>query len=206
MEHQIMNLFAVPVYKMPLGRDFTDQELKFFQTEMQNPVVAIANKASRNKNVLGADAMQALRSFIQDNLNRYFQLIYNSSNDVSLAITQSWLSQTRRGESHHSHSHPNSVVSGVLYIKLAKDDGINFYRDDERNWYELMPRDHNYYNAHSIFVQTEVASLILFPSHIKHGVREVTADIDRLSLAFNTFFTGTLGKDEFSNALTIKVG
>ncbi|MEX2131041.1 MAG: putative 2OG-Fe(II) oxygenase [Pseudohongiellaceae bacterium] len=200
-----MNLFAVPIYKAPMGRQYTVEENNFFRAEMSEPVFAISNYASRNKNVLGSPVLQNLRSEIQTHLNNYFQLVYNTANEVNLAITQSWLARTRQGESHHAHSHPNSVVSGVLYINLDKDDGINFYRNDEQNWYELMPRENNYYNAHSIFVQTEVGSLVLFPSHIKHGVREVTAGIERLSLAFNTFFSGQMGRDDYSNSLSITV-
>lgn len=206
MDHQIMNLFAVPVYKQALGREFTDAERQFFKAQMTNPVVAISNYSSRNKYVLAAPEMQELRKLIQASLDNYFKLVYNTSNEVSLAITQSWLSRTRKGESHHTHSHPNSVVSGVLYINLAKQDGINFYRNDEQNWYELMALENNYYNAHNIFVQTEVGSIVLFPSHIKHGVREVAADVERLSLAFNTFFTGKLGRDDYANSLIITVG
>lgn len=206
MNHQIMNLFAVPVYKAPLGRDFTAAERSCFAEEIRHPAMAIANYASRNKNVLGEAALKNLRDEIQAHLDHYFELVYNTADEVRLAITQSWLARTRKGESHHPHSHPNSVVSGVVYISLADNDGINFFRNDEQNWFELVPKEKNYYNSHNIFMQTEPGSIILFPSHIKHGVREVSTDVERLSLAFNTFFTGRLGREDFSNALNITVG
>ena len=206
MEHQMMNLFAVPVYKASLGRGFTAAEQACFQEQMRDPALAISNHSSRNKNVLASQAMLPLRALIQEHLDSYFKLVYSTANEVSLAITQSWLSRTRKGESHHAHSHPNSVVSGVVYIRLADQDGINFYRNDDQNWYELIPAEQNYYNAHNVFMPVEEGSIILFPSHIKHGVREVSSEVERLSLAFNTFFTGTLGRGDHANSLTIKVG
>jgi uncharacterized protein (TIGR02466 family) len=200
-----MNLFAVPVYRSPLGREFTPEEMQFFRQELGQPANAINNHASRNKDVLSAPAMQAIRAQLQQNLDTYFKTIYDTENDVRLEITQSWLTLTRRGQSHHTHSHPNSVVSGVLYINIADDDGINFFRNDDLLWYELIPRQQNYYNAHSMFVKANARDIILFPSHIKHGVREVSTDIERISLAFNTFFSGAMGREGFSNFLRISV-
>lgn len=204
MNFEMMNLFAVPVYKSSLQRTFTEQELQFFQQQLADPVAAVSNQSSRNKNVLDASEMKGLRFDIQQCINHYFTLVHNTANQVAVDITQSWLSVTRRGESHHTHSHPNSVFSGVLYIKLAEQDGINFFRNDDMWWYELIPKEHNYYNAHRYLVETQVGDIIIFPSNVKHGVKEVVSDVERVSLAFNTFFTGELGRGDFSNALIVK--
>ncbi len=205
MAQQIINLFASPIYKSSMGRAFTEKELNFFKRELQEPMQAISNFSSKNKNVLDADEMQDLRAIIQANLNDYFLKIYNTSNKVTLEITQSWLSMTRRSESHHTHTHPNSIASGVVYINLAQQDGINFFRNDDLVWYDLTPKEQNYYNAYQYFVETKIGDIVVFPSSIKHGVKQVVEDVERVSLAFNTFFSGDLGRDEFSNALSINV-
>jgi hypothetical protein len=31
-------------------------------------------------------------------------------------ITQSWANYTKKNQYHHTHEHPNSFISGVLYI------------------------------------------------------------------------------------------
>lgn len=202
----MMNLFATPVYKSSLGRSLTESEMQFIKSELKDPAFSISNYSSKNKTVLEADELKALREIIQQNLNGYFETVFNSSNDVMLQITQSWLTRTRRGESHHSHIHPNSIVSGVLYINVAEVDGINFYRNEDMIWYDLMRKADNYYNASRYFIQTRVGELILFPSNVHHGVREVVDDIERVSLAFNTFFSGELGRDDYSNSLKISIG
>jgi len=205
MDHEMMNLFAVPVYKCSMNREYTSKETEYFRSELLEPVKAISNYSSPNKNVLAAEAMSEIRSLIQENLDTYLATVYNSSNEVSLEITQSWLSMTNRGGSHHIHSHPNSVLSGVLYIKLGQQDGINFYRNEEASWYELIAQEQNYYNAQRYFIETNAGDLLLFPSNVKHGVRENSGEFERISLAFNTFFSGEIGKREFSNFLSIKV-
>ena len=199
----MINLFAVPVAKSPIGRNYTDSELKYIESQLERPSKAINNYASPNKNVLAHDELKDLQTIIQQHLDNYFKAVYNTSNNVALQITQSWLTLSRKGESHHSHTHPNSVVSGVLYVNVAGNDGINFYRNEENLWFELEPSETNYYNSYKIHVATKVGDLVLFPSSVKHGVNKVTEDIKRVSLSFNTFFSGEMGNPEFSNALRI---
>ena len=203
MKPEMINLFAVPVAKSPIGRNYTDSELKYIESQLKRPSKAIDNYASPNKNVLAHDELKDLQTIIQQHLDNYFKAVYNTSNNVALQITQSWLTLSRKGESHHSHTHPNSVVSGVLYVNVAGNDGINFYRNEENLWFELEPSETNYYNSYKIHVATKVGDLVLFPSSVKHGVNKVTEDIRRVSLSFNTFFSGEMGNPEFSNALRI---
>lgn len=205
MSHEFMNLFAVPVYRAPLKGEFTNAELKYFDAQLQTPVQAIANLSSQNKYVLNAPEMKPLRDLVQGHLDQYFATVFDTANDARLVITQSWLSLTGKGGSHHTHSHPNSIASGVVYINLAANDGINFYRDEDRQWFDLKPRQQNYYNAYSYFIEAKVGDVVIFPSHIKHGVRQVETDMQRLSLAFNTFISGEIGREEFSNQLRIEV-
>jgi len=205
MEHQMMNMFAVPLYRAALGREFTGEEMQFFKTQLSDPVPAISNHASKNKKVVNAAPMQAIRAVLQAHLDQFFKITFNTSNDVKLQITQSWLTRSQKGDSHHTHTHPNSVVSGVLYINLAARDGISFYRNEDNVWYELIRKEESYYNALRYFIQTGIGDVILFPSNVRHGVSEVSENIDRVSLSFNTFFSGELGREEFSNQLNIRL-
>ena len=166
---------------------------------------AISNHASKNKKVLNAAPMQAIRAVLQAHLDQFFKITFNTSNDVKLQITQSWLTRSQKGDSHHTHTHPNSVVSGVLYINLAPRDGISFYRNEDNVWYELIRQEDSYYNALRYFIQTGIGDVILFPSNVRHGVSEVSENIDRVSVSVNTVFSGELGREEFSNQLNIRL-
>lgn len=205
MKSEMMNLFATPLYRGNIERGFDDAERGFFQQTLSEPVLAIGNYSSRNKNVLDAVPMQAIREVLQANLDNYFRIVFDTANDCTLQITQSWLTLSRRGESHHPHTHPNSIASGVLYINVAQEDGINFFRNDEYTWYELMRKTDNYYNASNYLINAKIGDIIIFPSNVKHGVREVRDDIERVSLSFNSFFNGEMGRTEFSNAIKLQV-
>jgi uncharacterized protein (TIGR02466 family) len=205
MQHEMMNMFAVPLYRASLGRSFSLSEMQFFHEALRGAVPAIANQSSVSKKVLTSPQMKDIRSVIEGHLGQYMSTVFNTSNQVQLQITQSWLTLAGKGQSHHVHTHPNSVVSGVLYINLAPQDGISFYRNEDNIWYELVKQQDNYFNAHQYFVQATVGDLLLFPSNVRHGVRPVTENVERVSLSFNTFFSGKLGRDEFSNALDVTV-
>ena len=47
--------------------------------------------------------------------------------NIKIYITQSWLNYTNFKQYHHAHSHNNSFVSGVFYLKADKNfDFISF--------------------------------------------------------------------------------
>ena len=48
------------------------------------------------------------------------------------------------------------------------------------------------------------AELILFPSHLEHSVPENKSDMERISLSFNTFSDGILGKEKNLTYLNVK--
>lgn len=206
LQAETMNLFATPVVRSSLERGFTADEVAFFQQQLQQPIKAIANYASQNKQVLAEAAMASINARVQQSLDHYLQTIFTTSNRVSLKVTQSWLTLTRKGESHHSHVHPNSVVSGVLYINVGQQDGINFYRNQDSIWYELLRQQETYHNAFRYFIPVSVGDIVLFPSDLSHGVRELAEDVQRVSLSFNTFFEGELGREEFANSLKVSIG
>ena len=128
MQHEMMNMFAVPLYRATLGRAFSRAEMQFFHETLKGAVPAIANQSSVSKKVLTSPQMRDIRSVIEEHLAQYMRTVFNTTNQVQLQITQSWLTLAGKGQSHHVHTHHNSVVSGVLYINLAQQDGISFYR------------------------------------------------------------------------------
>lgn len=205
MPHEIMNMFATPLYRASLQREFTQSEVDCFRKELADSIPSISNLSSRNKQVLNSSELAHIKTSLQEHLDEYFKTVFNTANDVRLLVTQSWLTLSRKGESHHAHTHPNSVVSGVLYINLAPNDGISFHRNEDNVWHELVAAQENYFNAKRYFVNTKVGDIVLFPSHVLHGVREVQDNIERVSLSFNSFFSGNIGREEFANSLTISL-
>jgi uncharacterized protein (TIGR02466 family) len=111
-------------------------------------------------------------------------------------ITQSWLNYTEPGQSHPKHAHPNSVISGVMYINADENtDKIFFFRE---MYQQIRPaiRECNIFNSESWNFPVKTSRLVLFPSHLFHMVETKEGDNTRVSLAFNTFLKGVIGDED----------
>ena len=191
----IESLFNEPVGIFKSFRPLNDSESLHIHKELQDLQPNVGNKVSKNSYVLQSEELLELRSFCVDAINRYATAVYGTTLD--LRITQSWLNVTEKGQFHHVHSHSNSVISGVYYIKTSESDKIEFARADRTGSYDIVVPDNswNTWNSKTWWIPTIQGSLILFNSTLKHQVPPVTTDTDRISLSFNTFFTKDFGSE-----------
>jgi uncharacterized protein (TIGR02466 family) len=111
-----------------------------------------------------------------------------------------WYNVNYKHSSNREHTHPNSFLSGVYYIKVPQDSGnITFLRaNSEHDKMEFIHQliseknlhiDNNRINTQHWFSPKE-GMLILFPGHLTHYVRQnLTNDTDdrRISLSFNFY-------------------
>jgi len=197
----LYSIFPTPVAKFELGREFSPEEMAFVAEQPTHK--NMGNTTSNDRYVLRHDTMASLKAFVDASVAEYLRSIYAPKHDVSLRLTQSWLNYTKPGEFHHKHAHPNSFVSGVLYLKAAKErDKIYFYRDGYQQ-IKLPTDQYNLHNSESWWFEVGTGELILFPSSLTHMVETVQGD-ERVSLAFNTFPVGYVGEEESLTALHLE--
>ena len=192
---QQTGIFALPLSTYKLNRKFTKKELDFVEKTKNKTVRNCFNDGSSDTYILENKALSGLKSFAQDCLNHYLLNIYNPLHPVEIYVTQSWLNYTRKGESHHSHKHNNSIVSGVLYIKTDKEDQIIF-ENDNYELIDIMPKQYNSYNSTTWFFNVNEYECVLFPSKLRHQTNLKHNDSTRISLAFNSFIKGVIGTTE----------
>lgn len=196
----IYSIFPTAVAKFELGREFTAEETAF--ADSQETYKNQGNTTSSDSYVLRHWAMANIKTFVEASVAEYLRSVYAPKNEVNLRITQSWLNYCQPGQWHHKHSHPNSFISGVLYIKAARErDRINFYRDDYQQ-IKLPTNNCNLYNSDSWWFEVGTGDLMLFPSHLPHMVESVQQE--RVSLSFNTFPIGHIGEEETLTALHLE--
>ena len=127
MKLDTLKIFATPLMTFGLGRAFTKEELDCINS--QELGFSLGNEGSYNHRVLEDPAMVNLKKFAQDGLNEYFDEIYSPARpeEVRLKLTQSWTNVTEPGENHHIHYHPNSIISGCIYVQAdLENDEIVF--------------------------------------------------------------------------------
>ena len=206
----IIPLFATPVVKVNINRSFTESEMQCIADiplEKKNKYGKIlSSHRSENYDLFEVSPnLKDIKSFCELQLKQYMEHIEGADIDkVMLRITQSWLHNTKPGESQHSHTHPNSHLAGVLYISCLPNDHINF----ENRLYGMFnnlqfpTKKSTPWNANIMYkkIDVEEGDLILFPSWMVHSVDvNDTEDKERISLAFNTFPIGEMG---YNNNIT----
>ena len=154
----------------------------------------VGNIASNDSYVL--NKTKSLKNIFEKCIKEYVKRTYDPKNDIQFPITQSWLNITGKDMSHHLHQHPNSFFSGVFYLKtLGSNDRIEFQREDTfSNMFDV--ENYNEFNSNLQWVNIEKHDLLLFRSSLSHNVPINKTTDDRISLSFNTWVSGTLGKEQ----------
>ena len=204
IDSDIHALFAMPVYITKLKREFTSEENKFTNKIKLRCCKNIGNRTSNDSNIINNKQYGSLRKELNKIVEDYFNKIICSSNNIKPYITQSWLNYTDTNQYHHIHKHPNSLVSGILYINADKDnDKVKFY-NDKYSMIDIETEKFNAFNSRSWWFPVETGQVFLFPSSLSHSVETKKGKNTRISLAFNVFIEGTIGSKEDLNELTLR--
>jgi uncharacterized protein (TIGR02466 family) len=197
---EVFNLFPTAVAKFNFDRDFSSEEIIFINSQETHKNVG--NTVSNDSYVLRHQVMADIKGFAETSVDKYLRSICIPKNSVSLRITQSWFNYAKLNEFHHKHEHPNSFISGVMYIKASEErDKIHFHRNGYRQIF-LPVADWNLYNSESWWLPVNTGDLFIFPSSLTHSVEPVKEE--RISLSFNTFPVGYVGEEESLTALHLK--
>jgi uncharacterized protein (TIGR02466 family) len=191
----ILPLFPIPTVHSSFSRNFTENEIDFINEQGKKTIKNEGNSNSFNNYILNEPEMSSIKEELMCVVKFWFTDVLRNTT-VEPYITQSWLNWTTKSQFHHRHNHANSIVSGVLYVH-GTDEKITFERDVYEQ-IKILPDSkdlYNEYNAENSWFSTPPGKIILFPSSVVHSVdRKETEDL-RVSLAFNTFIKGTIGKN-----------
>ena len=196
-EPTIANLFPTPIYMTDMDRPFTKQELKFIEVQKNHTTKNEGNVSSIDNYILNRKELKNIKKIIDTACEDYLQrIICPKEKNLKLYVTQSWLNFTEANQYHHQHAHPNSVISGVLYFDCDKEnDKIKF--TSPKGYQQIVPelKNYNIWNSYTWWFPLETGQLIMFPSSTIHQVDTKQGNNTRISLAFNTFYKGTIGSN-----------
>ena len=194
----ISNLFSTPIYMTNMDRPFTKQELQFVEKQKNHCSKNEGNINTKDNYILNRKEFKNIKKFLDKCCKNYLDTIICPKNNIELYITQSWLNYTETNQYHHQHQHPNSVISGVLYFNSdIKNDKILF--SHPTIYQQIRPETdeekYNLWNSKTWFFPVETGNLFMFPSSTTHQVETKKGNNTRISLAFNTFYKGSVGSN-----------
>tara|TARA_Y100001937_G_scaffold32374_1_gene46264 strand:+ start:818 stop:1438 length:621 start_codon:yes stop_codon:yes gene_type:complete len=196
-EPLINNIFPTPVYMTEMDRPFTKQELIFVKEQKKHCDKNAGNIKTKDSYILNRKEFKNIKKFLTKHCKNYLDTVICPKNNIELYITQSWLNYTEADQYHHKHEHPNSVVSGVLYFDSDfENDKILFSKSSSTQIKPIVDNTKfNLWNSETWFFSVKTGQLIMFPSSTIHQVETKKGNNTRISLAFNTFYKGTLGSN-----------
>ena len=193
----IHSLFPIPIYTTKIDRGFTKQELQFVKEQKKHCKNNKGNINTKDNYILNRKEFKNIKKFLDKHCKEYLDTVICPKDNIELYITQSWLNYTEANQYHHQHSHPNSVVSGVFYFDSdIKNDKILFTKGGYQQISpEIDKEKFNLWNSSTWFFPVETGNLFMFPSSTTHQVETKKGNNTRISLAFNTFYKGSVGSN-----------
>ena len=99
-----------------------------------------------------------------------------------------WININPPGAYHTLHNHQDGMLSGVFYIDVPEENqgDLQFYRGDDAQYY--IPDNLNQYNTITSTMATyppKPGMLVVFPSWVKHAVKQNKSKTNRIALSFN---------------------
>lgn len=182
--------------------NFKNLDTAFNSSNFENN---IKNKISKDLFILDTFSnLNELKIICEEESTNFLKKNYYDSFD-NLIITSSWFNNTSKGQKHHKHQHPFSVISGIIFLDNNPENmNLNFYKKSVSVPYtEIGGVDclslKNIIKINNIKVNFNLKNyLILFLSNIFHDVSEVQDKTkNRRTLSFNTFFNGIVGDKNY---------
>jgi len=106
---------------------------------------------------------------------------------MQLIMREIWANANGKYAYNNVHNHPNSLLSGVYYVKVEGDCGDLLFFDPRKQASMTQPEfsERTQINSSIQSISPEAGTLIIFPSWLDHSVNQNLSDADRISMSFN---------------------
>jgi uncharacterized protein (TIGR02466 family) len=112
--------------------------------------------------------------------------ICNFLNIEPVSSGQGWMNVNEYGHFNWCHTHPESALSGVYYVKTPNNCGnIEFQNPSMDLMTSMKVKKYNAFNSSSIVVPSEEGTMYIFPSWLPHKVHPNLSNEERISISFN---------------------
>ena len=197
MNNAVFPLFPYPLVICGKKYEFSGAERAYIsELEMMDNN---GNSMSKNDRLLDSKELADVKQFIDEQILNYKKNLLRIKDANEIYITQSWVNRSNPGQFHPKHKHPNSVISGVLFLDDNSDESlppIRFHRTMEMFPLNFSFDELNEFNASAREFDPEQGMLMLFPSLLEHDVDVNQSERIRTSISFNTYVRGTVGGKE----------
>lgn len=202
----MLNIFSTPIYYKNISllkKDINNLiNYSYERIKIDNGFV------SKDKYILNNKEFKKLKEHILKNIDTYLYDNLKIKRHIKFKMLNSWCMKHQTNDWADKHSHENSFISGILYLKTNINSGnLIFHRNEILNLFpntiKIEYEEFNLINSDYISINPKDGDLVLFPSSIKHSVSKNTSKEDRYCCAFNLFPYGEFGDINSSNYIKL---
>jgi uncharacterized protein (TIGR02466 family) len=188
---EIVSLFSTPVAADDLLLDnialekFCKQKVK--EDEVDAPIVEKSQSKFLN---LSTPELQPLLIEVYNRFNMLYKQMDLQPN-TKLDIFRAWININNTNAIDTPHVHPDSVFSGVYYVKgsgVEENGSLVLHSPVSALQHCINPKlivKNNYFNCFAHTIVPITGRLVLFPSWIMHNVQKNYLPEERISIAFD---------------------
>lgn len=192
LESEIIPLFSNPL----MITNFTMPPIDLTNIEW---VPNTKNQTSSNKHILDTLQFKNLRTIVNNCIKSYFYEVLMVKKQTEIHLTESWLNLNMPGDSHPTHSHPNSILSGIIYLQGDYTTGNTVFYKEKIEGLHFEYSDANLWNGKMWDIVPEIGKLVVFPSTLSHSASINQSTTPRVTLSFNTFVRGIVSAKPLSS-------
>ena len=200
---ELMLAFPTPI-KIYKYKSSIEKELKYVEGLEWVSHQSFGGKfTSEDSYLTKHESLKSITSFFEECIYDYCETAICT--DQKLIITQLWGNRDPKGAMHHEHTHSNSIISGVFYLRQnSEQPPIQIVKPIKSGILLTLKEQISWHAANRLMLPCTSGELIIFPSDLSHSVPTNNGDEDRISLSFNTFSIDVLGSKDSLTHLDIK--
>jgi len=200
---ELFTLFSKPIFVSEI-KSITKKELDFVENLEYERVFLDNGDYTKNKYILNLSRMKRIKKEIEAQINIYTKEILSVSDRQEFYITNSWINKHSKDDWSQTHTHTNSLISGILYLKVFDNSGFIDFHNETGIFPQTIDIEYNRFNVVNSKhwrICPKDSMMILFPSSVHHSVTPNCSEELRYSLAFNCFVRGKFGEKEYELVL-----
>jgi len=198
-EINTFHLFPTPIWKINILEELNKQNLSIKNIINECLKIKLEDKGRSISNI-GEQAYQSnnlnFLKYKSTNLVQLIKMINNISQTIyentwkgKINIDNAWININGPKSFNVFHHHPNSVLSGCVYLKVPKDSGCLVIGKRQTDCFIYSTygdiKQNSDFTFEIVNFKPEIGDVFIFPSHVEHAVEENKSKENRISLAFN---------------------
>ena len=154
----------------------------------ENNYPGYTSYASLNDLTWRSPIFEELKNLLDLHINRFSSELDFDLEGRGLKLEDVWINILAEDGNHSAHIHPNSVISGTIYISMPPKTSAIKFEDPRHPMMMAAPArlsSAKEYLKPFIYINPSVGEILLWESWLRHEVPTNTSSQERISISFN---------------------